>query len=84
MRENNYHHPNNQCIVNVQLDKHRAEVFYRMKNATGMTVSEVLKAILNPVIDKFEKQMVESERKQAEQILFGVNDGEENEGRKQL
>lgn len=83
MRENNYRHPNNQYIVNVQLDKHRAEVFYRMKNATGMTVSEMLKAILNPVIDKFEKQMAESERKQAEQILFGTNEDDENGGEKQ-
>lgn len=35
MRKNDRSRPNNWCVVNVQLDPHRAELFYRMKNATG-------------------------------------------------
>ena len=76
MSSNN--HPNNWCIVNVQLDPHRAEVFYRMKNALGGTVSKCMRMILNPIIDDFEKAMKQEEKKQAERIL-GIASPKEDE-----
>lgn len=69
MRKNDRSRPNNRCVVNVQLDPHRAELFYRMKNAAGATVSECLKMILNPILDRFENALKEEEKKQAEKIM---------------
>ena len=69
MRKNAQIKPNNWCVVNCQLDPRRAEIFFRMQRASGMNVTDTLKAILNPIIDRYELETIEAERNTALNVL---------------
>ena len=62
-------HKNNLHIVSAQLDAHRSELFTEMRTLAGMTITEALKAILNPIIDGYEESLKETKAKAALQAL---------------
>lgn len=72
MKRDTRTHPHNSCIVNVQLDPHRARVFEEMRKVTGLTATEAMKAILNPAIDAYEKSLVDVKANQAMRIFGGA------------
>lgn len=69
MRKNMKGKPNNWCVVQCQLDPRRAEIFYRMQRAARMNVSDTMRALLNPILDRYELETIEAEREAARKVL---------------
>lgn len=62
-------HPNNKNIINVQLTEQQAASFRRMVRASGLNVSDALRAILIPIINRYENEIQAAERDAASKIL---------------